>query len=80
MEYEGITKEQQEALVDILKNCPLCVIRDTLIDAHIIDETFPNLYNDMIHGVSVARGYLRMGDTVQFRNDTKKYKLIEIKK
>lgn len=79
MEYEGITKEQQKSLVDIFTNCPLCVIRDTLIDAGITDETFPNLYNDMVHGVSVARGYLRMGDTVQFRNDIKKYKLTEIK-
>ena len=46
--YEGITEEQQKQLIDIFTNCPLCVIRDTLIDAKIIDEDFPILYNSII--------------------------------
>ena len=46
--YEGITEEQQKQLIDIFTNCPLCVIRDTLIDAKIIDETFPTLYHSIV--------------------------------
>lgn len=46
--YEGITEEQQKQLIDIFTNCPLCVIRDTLIDAKIIDEDFPILYNSVV--------------------------------
>lgn len=46
--YEGITEEQQKQLIDIFTNCPLCVIRDTLIDAKIIDESFPTLYNSIV--------------------------------
>lgn len=53
MKYAGITEEQQEALVDIFKTCPLCVIRDTLIDAGLMDETFPHFYNSFDHGISV---------------------------
>ena len=46
--YEGITEEQQKQLIDIFTNCPLCVIRDTLIDTKIIDEDFPILYNSVV--------------------------------
>ena len=54
--YEGITEEQQKQLIDIFTNCPLCVIRDTLIDAKIIDEDFPILYNSIIgHNKTIVK-------------------------
>ena len=54
MRYEGITPEQQEQLVHIFKTCPLCVIRDTLIDAGVVTEDFPVLYHGFSNGRMVV--------------------------
>lgn len=44
-----------ETLINIFKNYSLNEIRDILIDAGITDETFPHLYHDIEHGVSVGK-------------------------
>lgn len=72
-----MTQEEKLSLINIFQNNPYCVIRDTLIDAKITDETFPHFYYDMQHGLSVNKGYLKMGDMLIM--DGRKYKLTEIK-
>lgn len=72
-----MTAEEKLTLVNIFKNNSYNEIRDTLIEGKITDETFPHFYNDMVHGLSITKGYLRMGDTLFM--DCKKYKLTEIK-
>lgn len=76
LKITNMTEKDKTALINIFKNNNYSEIRDTLIDAKITDETFPHFYTDMVHGLSIVKGYLRMGNMLIM--DGKKYKLTEI--
>lgn len=71
-----MTEKDKLVLISIFQNNSYSEIRDALIEAKITDETFPHFYTDMVHGLSIVKGYLRMGDMLVM--DGKKYKLTEI--
>jgi hypothetical protein len=70
-----LTKKEQNTLVKIFRECSPTLIRDTLIDGNVTDESFPRFYEEMDGKIKASKGYFMSRGEITFREDNSRYYL-----